>query len=529
MKTNFKVLPGVILLIFCMYIYAFNNAAMAEGNRYYVSPIGYDYYSGAIDKPWGSLQHAFAQLKAGDTLFVRGGTYAEISESKYGIKLVNPESGTEDNRICVFAYEEEVPILDFSNVTGAGMRWGFYMDDVNYWHFRGLHLTKLNQPETGNMSLAFLAQNSNNNIFELLECYENKAAGFRIDGASEGNLILNCDFYNNYDPYTTTSGNNADGVEIASITYRQGNPRVNTLKGCRAWYNSDDGFDFWKNEGTVIVEDCWAFNNGRDKGDGNGFKLGKTEQPREGGITKRVLIRCIAANNRKWGINNNAADLDAELLNIVCFDNDLRAFYLNMDVDMHVTIKNSISYKHSYVDRLGEYATTEHNNWDMSNVTVSDDDFISIDHSLLESDRQEDGSLPETDYLKLKKGSDLIDAGVDVGIPYKGFAPDIGVYEYDPATGFSINTIDNNFNIYPNPSDTGIINIKWSKKLQHNQLKIYIYDIQGKLIAQNQLNNTIIQGQQQVKIDLSEKEPGPYILRLSDNSAYYSCKVILNH
>ncbi len=529
MKTNFKILSGIILLIFCMYTYAFNNAAMAEGNTYYVSPSGYNYYSGSVDKPWGSLQHAFSQLKAGDTLFVRGGTYTEISESKYGIKLESPASGTDDNRICVFAYEGEIPILDFSNVTGAGMRWGFYMKDVNYWHFKGLHITKLSQPTTGNMSVACLVTDSNNNIFELLESYENKAAGFRLDGASEGNLILNCDAYNNYDPYTTAPGGNADGIQVASITYRAGTPRINTLKGCRSWYNSDDGFDFWKNEGTVIVEDCWAFNNGRDKGDGCGFKLGKTEQSIEEGIVKRVMRRCIASNNREWGYNNNAADVYAEFFNIISYDNDSRGFYLDIDVDMHTTIKNSISFKNNFPDRFGEYATTEHNNWDMSNVTVSDDDFKSVDHSLLESERQEDGSLPETDYLKLKKGSDLIDAGVDVGLPFKGSAPDVGVYEYDPETGFSINTIDNNFNIYPNPSDTGIINIKWSKKIQGNQLKIDIYDIQGKLIAQNQLNNAIIQGQQQGKIDLSEKEPGPYILRLSDKSACYSCMVILNH
>lgn len=528
-KNILKITLGLILLVLGSYTYAANNEGTATGNTYYVSNSGYDYNAGSFEKPWGTLHHALNQLKAGDTLYVRGGTYTDISNSKYGIKFENPESGTEDNRICVFAYPGEVPILDFSCVTGAGMRWGFYMTGVNYWHFKGLHVKNLSQPTTGNMSLAFLAQDSNNNIFELLEIYENKATGFRIDGESEGNLILNCDVYNNYDPYTASPGNNADGIQVASIVYREGNPRVNTLKGCRSYYNSDDGFDFWKNEGKVIVEDCWAFNNGRDKGDGNGFKLGKTEQPCETGIVKRVLTRCIAADNRKWGINNNAADLYAEFYNIVCFDNDSRAFYLNMDVDIHVTIKNSISYKHSFADRFGNYATTEHNNWDMSSVTVSDDDFVSIDHLLLETERQEDGSLPETDYLKPKKGSDLIDAGIDVGLPYNGSAPDVGVYEYDPATGMSINTIDNDFEVYPNPSDTGIFNVKWAKNVSTEKIDVDVFDMEGKIIAQNQFDNLLSNGQQLCKIDLSEKKSGMYILRLSNRLRCQSYKLVLNH
>jgi hypothetical protein len=522
-KNILKIGFGLILLILCGYTFATNSVRAANGSTYYVSISGYDFNDGSIEKPWGTLSHAFSQLKAGDTLYVRSGTYTDIAESKYGIKLESPNSGTEDNRICVFAYPGEVPVLDFSNVTGAGMRWGFYMNGVNYWHFKGLHITKLSQPTTGNMSLACLVTDSNNNIFELMEFYGNKAAGFRIDGASEGNLILNCDAYDNYDPYTSSPGNNADGIQVASITYRAGNPRVNTLKGCRSWYNSDDGFDFWKNDGKVIVEDCWAFNNGRDKGDGCGFKLGKTIEPREEGIVKRVMRRCIASNNREWGYNNNAADLYAEFFNIISYDNDSRGFYLDIDVDMHVTIKNSISFKNTYPDRMGNYATTEHNNWDMSNVTVTDDDFLSVDHTLLETERQTDGSLPETDYLKLKKGSDLIDAGIDVGLPYIGSAPDIGVYEYDPTTGMSMNSIDNDFEIYPNPTDSGIINIKWSANLAGDKLDIDVYNLKGTLIAQNRVE--LSPG----KIDLSGNDPGIYLLRLRDNSIYRSCKVVLNH
>ena len=40
-----------------------------------------------------------------------------------------------------------------------------------------------------------------------------------------------------------------------------------------------------------------------------------------------------------------------------------------------------------------------------------------------------DGSLPDIDFMRLVAGSHLIDAGVDVGLPYNGSAPDLGYFE----------------------------------------------------------------------------------------------------
>jgi hypothetical protein len=44
--------------------------------------------------------------------------------------------------------------------------------------------------------------------------------------------------------------------------------------------------------------------------------------------------------------------------------------------------------------------------------------------------RQADGSLPDIDFLKLAKNSQMIDKGVNVGLKYEGKAPDLGAYEY---------------------------------------------------------------------------------------------------
>ena len=64
-------------------------------------------------------------------------------------------------------------------------------------------------------------------------------------------------------------------------------------------------------------------------------------------------------------------------------------------------------------------------------VSVTAVDFTSLDKSLLTQSRQADGSLPKIDYARLNSGSDLIDAGIDVGFHYAGSAPDLGSFETD--------------------------------------------------------------------------------------------------
>ncbi len=57
------------------------------------------------------------------------------------------------------------------------------------------------------------------------------------------------------------------------------------------------------------------------------------------------------------------------------------------------------------------------------------DEFFSIDPKGLDAPRGPDGSLPKIDFMHLKPGSKLIDAGKDVRLPYNGPAPDLGAFE----------------------------------------------------------------------------------------------------
>jgi len=70
------------------------------------------------------------------------------------------------------------------------------------------------------------------------------------------------------------------------------------------------------------------------------------------------------------------------------------------------------------------------NSWNLA-VTANPAGYLSILETAAKAPRYPDGSLP-IGFARLLPGSDLIDKGVDVGIPFNGPAPDLGPYEYSP-------------------------------------------------------------------------------------------------
>ena len=112
------------------------------------------------------------------------------------------------------------------------------------------------------------------------------------------------------------------------------------------------------------------------------------------------------------------------------------------------------NYNYNVLDYSGTGAYTHSNNsWD-SDVVVEPDgsdftgplDSASIYDALIAA-RQADGSLPEITNFNLVTGSDLIDAGIDVGLSYEGTAPDIGPFEFPEGvvievTGITISASD---------------------------------------------------------------------------------------
>jgi len=228
------------------------------------------------------------------------------------------------------------------------------------------------------------------------------------------------------------------------VTIRSSNlSKTNTIRGCRMWWNSDDGVDLFENQGTIIIENCWSFWNGfipgtfNTAGNGDGFKLGVTLTDQTP-FVKRIVRKNLSFENRTRGFNQNNARGITHLFNNTSYNNShlgSRARSYDFWNGTAATVaKNNLDFKPSMSALFNSQAVLSHNTFLINgsvnaNYHVTSADFVSLDNTGADGPRQNDGSLPNLKFLKLAKGSDLIDRGTNVGLSFNGPAPDVGAFE----------------------------------------------------------------------------------------------------
>ena len=419
--------------LFLLCIFAL--ATSASGSVYYLSPQGNDLLGdGTINSPWFTLEKAWNAAAAGDTIWLRGGTYQYTT-----MQDITGKSGLSDRRIKFWAYNGELPVITISSNFDRATQSNLIYFEANYLHFKGLEICNFTQIPGLRASSALFGFTSYS-IFENIN-YHHNGLGMVIRGNSTENLILNCDFHHIYDPYNTDPYCHSDGLDIAEIPAGT----TNTVKGCRFYKNGDDGLDLWNNEGTVIIDSCWTWSNGYREdgftagGDGSGFKLGQTTTT-DYSTYKRILTNNLSISNRNFGITQNSAKCKMFICNNILYDNRQMGIYFSASWgDAAHLIRNNISYKNANDVAIGiKLPVVDHNCW-QPGYTVDDNDFRSIDPTLLASPRKADGSLPVIEFMHLAPGSDLIDSGIDVGLPFSGPAPDLGAFETIASTTVVVN------------------------------------------------------------------------------------------
>lgn len=80
------------------------------GNVYYIAPEGNDAHPGTIDRPWATPNKAAIVLQAGDTVYLRGGTY------RIAQQILPQQSGRLDRWITYAGYPGEVARIDAREV-----------------------------------------------------------------------------------------------------------------------------------------------------------------------------------------------------------------------------------------------------------------------------------------------------------------------------------------------------------------------------------------------------------------------------
>jgi hypothetical protein len=418
-------------------------SSWASASTYYVAPNGDDANPGTLAQPWKSFAKAQAVAVADDTVYFRGGAYiftgglntcASMTDTVNVVTL--NKSGTAGKPIRYWAYPGETPIFDFSQMTDNCRVKGFNVTG-SYIHLKGLEITGAPQ-HPGNLlnNESWGVWNSGSfNTYEMLNTHHHMGPGMFISSGSN-NLVLNVDSHHNYDPYSKSgAGQNADGFGVHIGANRPGN----VLRGCRAWSNTDDGYDTINAASVVTIENSWAWLHGYypgttqsiPAGNGNGFKVGGFGGGYAANAPQHIARNNVAFNNKASGFYANHHPVASYFYNNTSVNNHPDFNMLGVDsagaaINLGI-LRNNLAYLGTLVSNVAG-ADLAYNSWQLP-VSVTNADFQSVSTTGWDAPRLPDGSLPPMPAYHLASGSDLVDKGIDVGIGYTGTAPDLGAFE----------------------------------------------------------------------------------------------------
>jgi len=388
----------------------------------------------------------------GDTLYLKEGTY--YFTDKFSIN----KQGSKSKNIVISGYPGDKAILDFRQVA-YGTRGITIHENSLYVHIKDL-------------SIAYSGKNNlycegSYCLFERLDIYGSADTGCQMKKGGN-NTILNVDSHDNFD-YKTMSGSQANfGGNADGFADKQFTGAGNHYIGCRAWNNSDDGWDFFQrvSNSNTIIEHCVCYQNGPayydmsrnpramgvDKawfdskvgtqmtdrygntititldrypcqGNGNGFKMGGQYTDH-----KILIHHCLAVSNNARGFDQNNNGGTMWVYNNTGYENGVNFGFTTAYGTNYMRNNISLSGRAADQPQSKNVAANEYNTWN-SGFSCSTADFQSLDTTSILAPRAEDGSLLESTCLRLASGSPLIDRGIDVNLGYNGNAPDLGCYE----------------------------------------------------------------------------------------------------
>ncbi|MCU0377810.1 MAG: right-handed parallel beta-helix repeat-containing protein [Bacteroidales bacterium] len=457
---------------------------------------GNDSYNGSITTPFGTIEKAVSVVQPGQTIYIRGGTYNLLNT------ITISRNGSATALISMYAYPGEIPVLNFSGQVLDGNNRGI-LHKGSYWHFRGIRIT-------GAGDNGMRIEGGSHNIVEHCSFYRNRDSGLQLDNGASDNTVRNCDSYFNADPPDYAD---ADGF-APKLTVGSGN----YFYGCRAWRNCDDGWDGYMrgaDDPSTVLENCWAFDNGyledgTDPGasaNGNGFKMGGSDDK----TLKHnfTLKRCLAFKNKAKGFDQNNNKGSMILYNCTGHGNLMANYRITQELAAGkiLVVKNCAEL--GGTAEIGSFADQARNSW-MTPFIVAAGDFISLDATAAYGPRKSDGTLPDISYMHLAAGSDLIDGGVDVGLPYAGLAPDLGYFETGLTSISEINT-SLKVNLYPNPAGERVV-LRFSLPGE-GRCMIRLFNITGRYIK-TLADHDAEPGEQSLSLDLSDLAEGLYLYQI---------------
>lgn len=364
---------------------------------------------GSEGNPLLNLNTAINWASAGNIIMVKGGTYTPAS-------LLNVYKSD----LTIMAVWGARPVFDATNYPTDG-EGGFNdrvmrLQGVDNVTLQGFDLT--NGPDGG---LQIIGTCSGIRV-NAVNAYQNgrtslyEGEGFVADGAISDLWYTNCDSYENFDELGDV-GLNADGFKISTTGTGCG------YTYCRAWRNSDDGFDCYNSSQSssvtvepVTYEHCWSFENGilaggsDSAGDGNGFKLGGQRTGLGNGSGGNTLLNSLAWGNREVGITDNSCTV----ANTVTYNTGYNNQRINIEGgSLAHTIQANVALVAGESNiSIADTTNVSGNSWQL--VGASTSDFVSTDDTTARGSRDADGNMPVSDFLRPVSGSVIDGIG---GVP----------------------------------------------------------------------------------------------------------------
>lgn len=255
------------------------------GATYYVSPAGDDSNLGTITQPWATIQHAADAMVAGDTVFIRDGTYNE------NIEVTNSGDATQGH-IVFSAYPGERPVIDG---TGNEAENGLIIAGTSYIRLLGLEIRNWG----GNAVWIEYCDHIEISDCEVHHAFYGIGLWATHDFELNRVVIHHFDLYG-FDASAEESNVCYNGVLNDCIAHTGSDPQQNvdgfalghgdqhhfTLNRCIA-YDVFDGFDSGAHNTNVTFNRCLAYNNWN-----TGFKLwGHTQ-----------MINCVSYHNGETNV-----------------------------------------------------------------------------------------------------------------------------------------------------------------------------------------------------------------------------------
>ena len=334
---------------------------------------------------------------------------------------------------------------------------------ASWIHFKGFENHQQSQvTQTGHTQSECFENHGSNNIYEQLKMHDGMAIGYYAL-ASSNNLVLNCDAWNNWDSVSKGGkGGNTDGFGCHVAKGGTGN----VFRYCRAWYNSDDGYDCIN-----CARPCCSITAGRcttasrpttaAPATATASRPGATAspQPRPQPHPRNTVQFCLAVGNKAAGFYANHHTGGADWLNNTAIGNANNYNMLEISLANNADVPGPNAFMRNNLGYKGgrEFINLDVARSDITNnyftlgpgggaLAITDADFLSLDEKQLVGPRKADGSLPEVTFMHLAPGSKLIDKGVEiknakgeVRFAYEGAKPDLGCFEAPGDTAETLN------------------------------------------------------------------------------------------